>query len=375
MPGGDGGPDAAGPTDGAMIGPMDGQSGDVVLMPTQDVPSYDVVLPPATAITATNETWTWIDFPEALCGNGSSTGIAVNLTNRSNKVFVYMEGGGACWNDSTCYSLGTAANLTTGYTNVQFRRELPTLERVGIFSRTDMMNPFRDASYVFIPYCTGDTHGGYRTQVYDPENNPERVTHHVGGRNVDYFLRRLVPTFSRADRVWLSGSSAGGFGTVMNWGKFQTAFTMARVDLLNDAGQPVDANPGQIATWKRSWGLQIPADCPECNMSLAAVMSYYHRTMTRGNRSALMATLQDQTLRGFFLTTPANFEAATRRLLTDHYNGQMNARYWVMGGDMHTFIGQWRTYQSPGGRFLRDWLRQFAEDDPMWSNEGPPPAM
>lgn len=370
----DGAVNESGVSDVVVSPPMDGESVvDVVVSPPADVPDYDVVLPPATPITAPNETWTWIDFPEALCGNGAATGIAVNLTNRSRKVFVYMMGGGACWNASTCYDLGTAANIATGYTDISFRRDLTAFDRVGIFSRDDLQNPFRDASFVFIPYCTGDTHGGNRVQVYDPENFPNRRTYHVGGRNVDFFLRRLAVTFPMADRLWLSGSSAGGFGAVINWQKFQNTFVNTRVDLLNDAGQPVDANPGQVATWKRAWNMQVPADCMECSTSLAAVMGYYHNLMmARGNRSALLGTLQDQTLRGFFLTTANNFEAATRRLLTTQYDGRPNAHYWIMAGSMHTFITGWRTFQDPNGVFLRDWLTQFATDDPMWRNSGPP---
>src|SRR5215468_7682801 len=48
-------------------------------------------------LTAPSEQWTWVDFPNTACGNGMPTGLAVNLTTKSSRVLVYLEGGGACW--------------------------------------------------------------------------------------------------------------------------------------------------------------------------------------------------------------------------------------------------------------------------------------
>ena len=53
-------------------------------------------------ITAADKTWTWVDFPGAKCRDGSDTGIGVNFNAASDKVMIYMEGGGACYNAITC---------------------------------------------------------------------------------------------------------------------------------------------------------------------------------------------------------------------------------------------------------------------------------
>ncbi len=327
-------------------------------------------LPVGEAITAPMETWTWVPFPEARCGNGSPTGIAVNLTNRSNKVFVYMMGGGACWDEATCYQLRTAANLDSGYGQANFARDRGQFDRAGLFNRADMTNPFRDASYVFIPYCTGDVHAGDRVATYDPAN-PERQTYHVGARNVAIYLQRLMPTFAMADRVWLTGSSAGGVGATFSWPRFIAAFPMARVDLLNDGGQLCDANNGRARDWRRAWALPVPPDCAECATSLQANVVWMHRTLGAGRRSGLMATLADSTLRGFYTTNQVQFEAATRSLLTAAYDPNMNTRYFVMPGTMHTYWGEWSTIMAADGTRVRDWITAWATDDPTWRNVGP----
>ena len=36
---------------------------------------------------------------------------------------IYLEGGGACWSDLTCYSLMTASNFASGYSESNFTGE------------------------------------------------------------------------------------------------------------------------------------------------------------------------------------------------------------------------------------------------------------
>ena len=119
---------------------------------------------PTGPIDVPENTWTWVAFPDAVCGNGAATGIGVNLTSASNDIFIYMQGGGACWDSLTCFLIKSASNLETGYGPSQFN----SAPERGMFAvdRTKAQNPFRDMSYVFIPYCTGDVHAGDAVQTY-----------------------------------------------------------------------------------------------------------------------------------------------------------------------------------------------------------------
>src|ERR1700683_4943900 len=86
----------------------------------------------------------------------------------------------------------------------------------GFFDRTAAANPFKDYSYVYVPYCTGDNFAGANVVQYGG-----MTAMHVGFRNVSAFLSRIVPTFPAATHVVLAGSSAGGFGAIFNWGQTQ----------------------------------------------------------------------------------------------------------------------------------------------------------
>src|SRR5665213_58509 len=159
-------------------------------------------------IVATAGTWTWIPFPDAVCADGSTTGIGVNLGAAGARPLIYLEGGGACWSEETCYTEMTAANFVSGYSAATFAPESgPTgaLATPGsFFDRSATANPFKDYSFVYVPYCTGDAHAGNNVVRYGTH-----TAHHVGFKNFAAYLNRLVPTFSGADRVILAGSSAG----------------------------------------------------------------------------------------------------------------------------------------------------------------------
>src|SRR5678815_969167 len=102
------------------------------------------------AITTTTNAWTWVDFPDSSCDDGSATGIGVNQGTSSNLI-VFLNGGGACWDYLTCFRLNTASHGPFGKT--EFDGMANDIAAGTIFDRDDDANPFKDWSYVFVPYC------------------------------------------------------------------------------------------------------------------------------------------------------------------------------------------------------------------------------
>lgn len=316
------------------------------------------------AIAAPAETWTWVDFPDTTCGNGQPTGLAVNLTSRSQDVLVYFQGGGACWDKATCLQLQTAINIDTGYTTASFAAE-PEVQ-AAYFSRADATNPVKDASYVFVPYCTGDIYAGDAVQSYDPAN-PTLQVHHRGARNVQAYLRRLVTTFLAATRVWVTGSSAGGYGAQVNYSRFATAFPDAEVAMLADGAQTVQPSGARWTTMTTAWNAQFPAACPACATDFPSLADYLFTTFPHG-RFALLASDQDQTLRTFFGYTPADFAVQTNALLTTRYDPRPNAKYFFLQHSaQHTMLGQYDT-EAIGSVTLKAWLGQWARGDAGWAS-------
>ena len=136
--------------------------------------------------------WTWIDEPDSRCANGTPTGFAVNVHPGASHLVVFLEGGGACDNADDCWVNPTAMNIAGGYGLRQLQGE-PLLDHM-LFQRSAGSNPFADASYVFVPYCTGDLHAGNAKATY--QTIRERfLTYHYGAHNLDLDLQTLSGAF------------------------------------------------------------------------------------------------------------------------------------------------------------------------------------
>jgi hypothetical protein len=309
-------------------------------------------------ITAPDEVWTWVDFPDAQCGNGSPTGLGVSLSNRSSDVIIYLQGGGACWNQLTCSTVRTATDFD-GYSGAKFAND--SVKRDAVFNRINTNNPFRDASFVFIPYCTGDVHSGDRVTSYGG--------HHKGAANVRAFLTRLGPTFSGPRRIFLTGTSAGGYGVQLNYHRFAEAFPEAEVHALADSAQMI--NPLQaslLAEWLDAWGVTDPPGCSGCTLNFNLVPSWLARTYPN-RRFALLAFSKDSVLGPFFSLQQPEFEMATTKLLTEQYQDKSNLKYYVVDPPepAHTMLNQLFT-RSVRGVPLSTWAQQWAHGEAGWEN-------
>lgn len=215
-------------------------------------------------VTAPANEWTWVPVKESLCRDGSETGFGIRLNPASDKVVIYLEGGGACFNATTC-------GINPGsFGQLAFDGWKGTAGGTGIFNAGSEENPLRDWNFVYVPYCTGDIHGGAADHVDVPGFTSPKNQSFMGYENLHHYLNRLVPTFSSASQVLLTGISAGGFGAAYNYDRVAQAFCPTPVTLLDDSGPPMSdkyITPCLQKQWKGLWGLTstLPAGCPECN--------------------------------------------------------------------------------------------------------------
>ena len=49
-----------------------------------------------------SDEWQWVGMPDSYCRDGSEAGFFVRYGLDSTKLLIYLEGGGACFNDQTC---------------------------------------------------------------------------------------------------------------------------------------------------------------------------------------------------------------------------------------------------------------------------------
>lgn len=331
-------------TDGGTMSPVDAGSG---------VP---------TAIVAPAEVWSWVDFPDSTCGNGVPTGIAVNLTSKSTDLLIYMQGGGACWESLTCFTIKSADNLESGYVGGDFAAD-GTRMMPG-FNRALLTNPFKDASYVFMPYCTGDVHSG------DSERTiAGRDVKFKGAKNVAAYLKRLTLTFPSVTRVFLSGSSAGAFGAQLNFARVHEAFPSAEIHVLADSGQMINPSGTRLADWVTTWNVEVPASCVGCLSDFPKYIDWLSSTYPQ-SRFALLAYSQDGVLSQFFNYSGPNFETQTDALLSGHFDPHVNTKYFYLSGPSHTMLGSQFTITgpAPANVKLNDFITQWYSGSGSWAS-------
>lgn len=170
----------------------------------------------------------------------------------SDNLLIFLQGGGACWNDATCVDslvLQQDGNPQSRPTyNPSIYTENDPRQVGGIFNDEREDNPFRDWNKVFVPYCSGDLHVGSSDNIYTDSTGaitgqpgaPVLIKHrgHDNVMAVREWLKTNYP--GRTPRsVLVSGSSAGGYGATLNYPYFESVFTRSRTALLSDGAMAV----------------------------------------------------------------------------------------------------------------------------------------
>jgi hypothetical protein len=323
--------------------------------------------------------WWWVPFdgataPEerAVCANGSTTGLGVSPGTTGDLV-VFLDGGGACWSYETC-AAGAAVDRT--YSEAKFLVELRDYVPCSLTARPNLPPSLAGATIVFVPYCTGDVHGGDRRADYG-----NAVFHqtweHRGHANLRAYLRRLAATYTPR-RLVVAGSSAGGFGALVNYELFRWTWPDAEAFLVDDSGPALvaDGVPAALrSAWYASWNLGPALDpwCEECREDLSAAFGALS-AMHRDDRLALVSHEEDQVMSLFMLETGSGFRSELLRLDRTVLAPSRGARAFLDGGSDHMLLtpvstcgaGSYVASHDAGGLGLGAWLEQMVSGDPAW---------
>ncbi len=194
--------------------------------------------------------WTYYEVPGTRCMDGSTAGFGVSYNPDSPNVMIYLEGGGACFSDACDFM---AFSLPF----------IPPSD--GIFSRANNNNPVNDWTMIYVPYCTGDIHAGDAEAVLGGELRQFR-----GYSNIATYLEQWVPSFP-AQRLLLTGISAGGFGAALNIPQVADAYGEGvELTVIDDSGPPLSADvipPCLQTIFRETWNLDntVLADCDTCD--------------------------------------------------------------------------------------------------------------
>lgn len=333
--------------------------------------SPDMARPPlGMPITAPKNTWTWVDFADSACDDGTPTGIGVRLTDSKNLV-VFLNGGGACWDYNTCALLNTSAHGPFGA--AQFAQFTKQNLSDSIFS-TDPASPIADWNMVFIPYCTGDVHSGDNVVTYMGQNGATKKIFHKGHANILAFFKRLAATVPSPDNLIISGSSAGGFGAAINYDTARQFWPGGKGYLVDDSGPTLvgDAiSPTLRMAWFTNWNTasSLGGLCPSCGDDFSAFLPIL-ASRYPNDRLALLSTEQDKVIRTYFGLTPDAFKTDLYALVAMRLDPLPRFKYFIETGETHTMLGNISAHTSAGTP-LGPWLKQLVTDDPQWKSVKP----
>lgn len=329
-------------------------------------------------IEAPDKTWTFVDFADTKCRDGSPAGIAISKNSASTKLMIYLEGGGSCFDQLTCLANPTNTAL--------FKAEKTT----GVFNRTNPENPFGDWNVVYVPYCTGDIHGGTHADATVP--GVEGVQQFVGYLNIKKFLHRIVPSFPGATDVLLTGISAGGFGAALNAVSVAEAFPSVKMKVIDDSGPGVSTAvvPACLQQkWREVWGFDdsVLKDCGAACPDKNDFQQTYALAMTRtfqDRPSGLIESLQDATITRFLAAGNNNCTgtALLQQVPVDVFQADLlsfreKAKEFPMfgtylpTGTKHTWLGDDGFFTAnAGGVRLVDWVAKIVKGEAP-GNAGP----
>jgi hypothetical protein len=285
-----------------------------------------------------------------------------------NNLVVYFQGGGACWNWLTCLPFLSFQIYTPDVTDA----DNPALSPYGIFDLSNPNNPFKDWSFVFIPYCTGDIHLGSKDATYSYPSGPSLTIHHRGHDNFLVVLKWITKHFEKPHEIFVAGSSAGSYGAINSFPWIKESYPKSKVSVLGDAGMGV--SPPEFNTTD-IWNSQLPPwifgkhpqNVPSLEMWKAIAEYYPH------SKLAEFTDAWDMTQIFFY-----NFILYTLGLpyggSCDSWNAQMlagvdykqdapNYRSYIAAGQIHTILGRPEFYtENSAGVSLLDWLNGMVDN-------------
>ncbi|HVM98558.1 MAG TPA: hypothetical protein VMT89_19335, partial [Candidatus Acidoferrales bacterium] len=185
------------------------------------------------------------------------------------------------------------------------------------------------------------------------------------------------------DKIVVSGSSAGGYGTFSGYGVMRVKYPNTEILVLNDAGpglqnpQALDMNGDVQNNWKITQF--YPPTCPLC-FGEPLYLTDWAMTRDPTLRGSLFSSLHDYVIRDFLALSPDDYAA----LLLD-ISGRVQSRHpdrlkrFFVDNDFHTImlgIGitpdgrPGPTYRNLkiGDTLLPKWVYDFANNGPAWQD-------
>jgi hypothetical protein len=316
----------------------------------------------------------------------------------SNNVLMYYQGGGACWNATSCFVANTCKRTATLGDN-------PDLGGVGFADYDNPANPFSDWSVVFVTYCTCDVHWGENHKDYNV-NMAGQDARHFGRVNAAVAEKFAREHFVDPEKVFVTGSSAGSYGAIMNsYWLMRDVWPQADFAVLGDAGVGVITNsflePNKGID---NWGIEnnFPDDLEEygvvlpiSNLSLvdlidAMAQKYPNNRFANydasydggsGSQCQFFQVMNNPTTSTFVAEWPkwwdqaCDWGACMREFKAENSTRAPNYKYFTGAGTRHTMFGSDKVYtetkstnEAGDGVTIAAWVQAMVDDTAGFEN-------
>jgi hypothetical protein len=299
-----------------------------------------------------------------ICANGTPYEFFVRPTAGSQKLMIYFQAGGACWNGPTC----DADSLL--YAKGVDHSALDTYR--GIFDFNNPENPVADYNIVFVTYCSADVHTGSRDATFTDVIGVQKLVHFQGYVNSLAALNWTFSQFPNPEKIVLTGSSAGAMGSIFFAEPIMSHYAAVPVVQLGD---------GNVGVMPKDWpGLDVwgtRANLPGALRQPMALASPANFATTLYASSA--EALPERTF-GQFTTAADGFQIGYYAVAggqarewpdlmwqsIDKLNQESNFRSYIADGADHAILpfDRFYTTQINGVRF-RDWFANLINDRPV----------
>lgn len=300
---------------------------------------------------------------DTACARGTAYSFWVR-PGKVNKLLLYFEGGGGCWDARSCAPGSKFFNDATGdYDNPA------SLD--GVFDLSNASNPFKDYYMVFVPYCTGDVHMGNNIKTYKADDGTELTIYHKGYVNSSAAVDWAYDHFDGPEQVFVAGCSAGSIGSIVFAPRVIQHYPSSQVLQLGDSEAFVFDHPVDLeSTYKAhenfpNWIPGVEAIQPgRFTMSTfySAIAAFYPN-----NSFAQYNTGHDFVQQGFYIAnlrpqgTPVPWESALQSSLAEIHSASPNFHSYTSAGNEHCITPTDRFYtEQVGGVAFRDWVSDMA---------------
>lgn len=294
---------------------------------------------------------------DTICSRGTDYSFFVRPAD-GEKLMIYFEGGGACWDENNCSVEGATFTDAVAPLN-------ENSYQTGMFDANNPNNPVADYNVVVVPYCTGDIHTGDQTVQY----TDDLTINHQGATNATVVLDWVFENYPNPEDVMITGCSAGAYGAIYHASTIMSQYPDNTISLVGDSGVGILADGWDgLDRWGTYNG--VPAALYE-DSEIAGGVEFtnwvYQQTamLFPDNVLTQYTTVSDEVQTGFyFLQGGIGWRGKMEASLTALNESTPNFSSFIAGGNEHCILPrpEFYTWGADGVAFV-DWFGGLVADD------------